>query len=189
MKRIAIILFSLFTFNIYANYLKNETCEVSQTAFDKFMKQDFYTFDQTQDGWRSLLKPQYEESCYLNAAKIIDDYIENNAQFKENTNKITLYFHSGQIYALLNMYDIAIKRMENSYNPDEPKNINNFDFHWNDYVCATIFFLKKDKPNLIKKSEFFSKSTNQYDAINYKVIKNLIKYFDKTYKEAYSSIE
>lgn len=100
-----------------------------------FLSQDPWTFDQTSQGWRSL--PLNKQ------AEVLELYIRNhvqNGKFKNMPNSRIepgiLMWHLGQILAFQDKNDLAIKWMNSSKNSDSD---------WNNYVDATVTFIKKDK--------------------------------------------
>lgn len=97
---------------------------------------DPWSFDQTSQGWRSL--PLNQQASILKL--YIDRHIKNgkfkNPAFNEKIDPSVLIWHLGQILAFLNKNAIAIKYMLMSKNSDSD---------WNNYVDATVAFIKRDK--------------------------------------------
>ena len=142
--------------------------------FEKFLNQDPDTFDQTKDGWRYI-------SGIPNQIKAVEKYLQTYAQNnnwlpttpKGNTKDVLsipfMRWHLGQLYAMENNIGKAIENMK--------KSIGTEDQQWNDYVNATIAFLKNDR-------EEFEKHANK-ENYNGKTIEKLRNGFGKSYKEAY----
>jgi hypothetical protein len=97
---------------------------------------DPWTFDQTSQGWRSLPLDQQARILKL----YIDQHVKNgkfkNQAHNEKIDPSVLIWHLGQVLAFLNKNAIAIKYMLMSRNSDSD---------WNNYVDATVAFIKKDK--------------------------------------------
>lgn len=128
---------------------------------------DPWTFDQTAQGWRSL--PLHKQSEILKL--YIDKHIKNGEFINSNSDKVDpsiLIWHLGQILAFQSRYQQAINWMTLSKNKDSD---------WNDYVDATIAFIKKDK--------------KAFDKINIRINNNsdtlirLKNNWNKEYKDAY----
>lgn len=128
---------------------------------------DPWAFDQTAQGWRSL--PLNKQAKILKL--YIDKHIKNGEFTNSDNTKIDasiLLWHLGQILAFQGNYQQAIKWMRLSKKTDS---------NWNDYVDATIAFIKKDK--------------KAFDKINIQLNNNsdtLIKLknnWNKEYKDAY----
>lgn len=103
-----------------------------------------HDFDQTSNGWSKLDK----KGLYLEAAQLIERYIESNAMRIEQQSEVsiqTLHFHAGQEYAMAGeaYYAQAIEHMERSYKSSEG---------WNLYVEGTLAFLSKDQATLSEAS-------------------------------------
>ncbi len=133
---------------------------------------DPYEFDQSQHGWRSLPTIQQKKNALQ---KYINFYIKND-QFLSSTPKGSktldvkvLYWHLGQIYAMLNQNDLGILYMN--------KSLSNDDQEWNRYVFATIAFIKKDK---ISFEKMLKQNNYNMDTLN-----RLHLNFDKSYQDAY----
>jgi hypothetical protein len=107
-------------------------------AFDraKMLALDEQAFDQDfTGGWRTL----ESEECWLVAADLIRDYRLARAP----SSKI-LFWHEGQMRAFAGQTEPAILLFETTREP-----VNDW-FGWNLNVDATIAFLNKDKPALLK---------------------------------------
>ena len=89
---------------------------------EKFLAQDWHTFDQDEEKWwRSLLKDYRTQEDLIEAlnkkipseiAELIQEYcIANENQIEQHTHALMI-FHSGQMYANQWEYDKAIKQFE-----------------------------------------------------------------------------
>lgn len=167
------LLYSLFcitTFSIYSQNLN------SQSA-DSLITLEFEAFDQDMsNGWRKY----QNESNYLEAAKVIDIYLDKNDDLLEYQ-KVVLNFHSGQNYAFADQYELAISRLKSSIDTTGVM------LDWNPYVKATIAFLENDLIGLkAMRDTMTTGSTNQNGIIpNLNVVDGLIANFDSSYTWAY----
>ena len=123
-----------FGFFILYKHHQNNTLSSKVQAM---LNMDFWEFDQTEHGWRSLDTNE--------AVKIIGLYIRSNTQLLPN-DKAILYFHAGQIYAEMGDYKTAIEQLELS--KQSPKDW--VEIAWNAYVDGTIAFLNNDTEALLK---------------------------------------
>ena len=159
-------------------------------AFDrsKMLALDEKGFDQDfTGGWRTLER----EECWLVAADLIRDY----RQAKSPSSKI-LYWHEGQMRAFAGQIELAILLFETTREPVYDS------FGWNLYVDATIAFLNKDEPALLKARAILAKfpkpenvNLSFKDAQgrvfqatwppNLHVVDGFIRCFDQPYKIAY----
>jgi hypothetical protein len=150
----------------------DSTLTKEETA--KYLRQDFWAFDQTDQGWQAILsRPNVGHENDLTAAKLLDQY---NQQRKDISppQHVLLAFHAGQSYALAGVYGEAIARFEHSFMEEQPG--------WNAYVRATIAFLKKDKKELLEQREKLAAIKGQ---LNLKVVDDLIENFNGSYADAY----
>lgn len=124
-----------------------------------------FEFDQTYEGWRSLQDPNMQ---VLVLKEYIDKHIDEPGRMIE-----IIHFHLGQALAMRNLDEndkmYAIHHMKLSYTDEDDE--------WNDYVNATIAFLKKDR-------EEFNKYLTK-ENYNGSVIKRLSDNFYEDYKNAY----
>jgi len=155
-------------------------CELTPAQATKFLAQDFDTFDQSPDGWRSLY--QTGGNCDLVIAQLIDSYHLSHQKTMEPWQDRLSYWHAGQSYAFLELRAIAVERLRNAFDPEENANPS---FHWNAYARATIAFLEQDKAALMKaQSEFVT--VNPAEASNFKIVQRFGRCFGATYFEAYT---
>jgi hypothetical protein len=139
---------------------------------NKFLTMAPYVFDQTDKGWRSIpgiLKKIQAIKKYLQTYAPNDTWLPATPTNKEDISVPFMHWHLGQLYAINDDTEKAITHME--------KSIGKFDDQWNDYVNATIMFLKKDR----NKFEKYANNENY----NNKTIERLRKCFYQSYKEAY----
>lgn len=140
---------------------------------------DYNAFDQRPGkGWRQLA----ENGKFLDAARLIDQYIENHKNLDESQ-RVNLNFHAGQMYAFADDYRAAIDRFNVSTYAEEPPDL---PLRWNAYVRATIAFLDKDMKHLEEcRKEILEGPTFDGEKANLDEVDRLIKYIDRPYAEAY----
>ena len=67
---------------------------------EKYLRQDFWTFDQTDKGWRAIInRPAVTHESDLTAAKLLDKYYQQRQDIRPSQRAI-IAFHAGQSYAL-----------------------------------------------------------------------------------------
>jgi hypothetical protein len=104
---------------------------------DKMMSLSLRDFDQDMNGgWRSLA---HTPGCRKAAAGLIRRYR------KKHDSTSILYWHEGQLRAQIGQTARAIRLFDLSRKPAGSDPIG-----WNHYVDATIAFLKRDRPALLK---------------------------------------
>jgi hypothetical protein len=112
-----------------------DVCAFDQT---KMLALDERDFDQDfTGGWRTLA---VHEECWLIAADLLRDYRKAKSPYSK-----ILFWHEGQMRAFAGQTEPAILLFETTREP-----IINDSFGWNLYVDATIAFLNKDKPAVLK---------------------------------------
>lgn len=140
----------------------------------------YEAFDQTPgQGFRVLA----QMGCEKQAADLIEAYI--NATDAEQS---SLRWHIAQLRASHGDYDSAINYANQSLLKKE-------DFverplRWNDYVLATVGFLEQDKEKLVYHRDRVAAATDEHpgNAMNLKLLDNLIQYFEYNYKYATSNL-
>lgn len=154
------------------SYSRDEMLSLDQNAFDQDLK----------GGWHGVAN---RDGCLEVAADLIRDYREVNGL--EST---TLYWHEGEVRAWGGATDEAIALMEKSYHVDGNP------FGWNEYVDATIAFLKQDMDGLIKAREAILQIPRHPDfpverlwPPNIKFIDAFIECFGQEYKDSYGRCE
>jgi len=140
---------------------------------------DYDAFDQTPGaGWRV----DAEAGKFLEAARAIDDHVEQNANLEE-WQRINLSFHAGQCYAMGAETETAIERFRSAIRRDEPAD---FPMRWNAYVRATIAFLEADRVILLQSRAKIAEGPDpDANRPNLIVVDRLIANFGKPYKVAY----
>lgn len=132
---------------------------------------DPWSFDQTQAGWRTL--PANQQISILKT--YIQKYVRGNSftpdtpEGKREIDAVVLVWHLGQVLAFADNYPEAVKYMSMSKMSD--------DTEWNDYVDATIAFLKQDKRTF----DLLSAKSNY----NSDTIMRLKQGWGKPYKDVY----
>lgn len=163
---------------------------------EQFLSLDYWTFDQDpSNGVRAVFaKP----GCELAAADLIRDYhkalrdegtpiIVDHPQgmikISENGTVPLLYWHEGQARAFQGEIDSAIELFRRSLKP-ESKNYG----AWNEYVHASIAFLRNDLNALQSARDEMAGLTGR-NALNLGVVDGLIACFGETYSIAYGAEE
>ena len=150
----------------------NELWRGTSESFDVnnklLLNMEPWDFDQSKNGWRSL-------PSLIEKENIIKQYIFKNSKngiFTRNQNKYlditTLYFHLGQILAMQNKIGEAIPWFYKSIGDGGD---------WDNYVKATIAFLRKDKINFEKYGNLVQQ--------NKPTIQRLKQNFNLNYEKAY----
>lgn len=146
-------------------------------------------FDQGGDGWRALARP----GCFLIAADLIAAY-----RAAHPGHGTMLYFHEAQMRAAGNDYAAAAPLFEASRSGENEWRV---DTGWNDYVAASVAFVRRDLATLKAHRERLSQlpppplQPQVADAAraepipegwpyNLDVMDRLIACFDKPYAEA-----
>jgi len=138
---------------------------------DHFMQQSPWDFDQSQSGWRSIQNPQARIRAlvaYLRMHTSGNVWKRDCPQGEKKVPPQILLFHLGQLYAMEADYSKAIKCFEKAKDEDQ---------QWNNYVLATIAFLRGDRQVFEKYS-----SGENY---NEDTLKRLSDNWGKPYSEAY----
>ncbi|MCX2718456.1 hypothetical protein [Lentiprolixibacter aurantiacus] len=164
MKNITGILFlSLLSYAVSAQELK-------QSEIDSLMSLDFQEFDQDmQGGWRYYgNKMQFDL-----AASLIKTYLEQHPEIKKNEAEV-MRWHAGQMYAMAGENELAIPLMESSRKEEDL-------MRWNEYLDATVAFLKKDRKTFDENIKAVASFANNP---NLRLLKILEANFDKSYREA-----
>jgi hypothetical protein len=145
-------------------------------------------------GWRAVAD---KHGCAISAANLIRDYRERHSLVEP-----IIYWHEGQMRAEGNEYAAAILLFEKSRPPKGQGNTG-----WNQYVDASIAFLKRDKSALIQARDSLSRvkappGVTLTDGVfeipnnsgkplkmrwppNIDVVDGLIKCYERSYHEAY----
>jgi hypothetical protein len=149
-------------------------CTVDPAAI---LRSDPQTFDQDRSkGWRAMNGPE----CKKNLPGLIEAY-RNILQDQI----YSLLWHEGQVRAELGQVTEAIALFKQSKRP--PMLGLSFE-SWNDYVDASIAFLKKDRKGLLEARGRLSQPKQGQDVPqNRQIVEALLNCFDRTYDEAYNS--
>ena len=148
------------------------------SSVDHMLMMDPHSFDQSSQGWRSLVHADNMNQAIQVLQSYIQKYVKNGSwanapQGDEGLDPHMLTWHLGQLYAMQNKYDQAIKWMQQSHNPQ--------DSQWSDYVAATIAFLKGDKQALLRYA--------QKDNYNRDTIERLAAGVGEPYSQVYEQID
>lgn len=143
--------------------------ELPQSKIDSLMALDFQAFDQDmQGGWR-----YYSNQMRFGlAASLIENYLQQHPEMEKNEAAV-MNWHAGQMYAMDEQEDLAIPLMEASR---KEENI----MMWNEYLDATVAFLKKDRKTFDKNL----KALSSYNNPNLRLLQILEASFEKSYREA-----
>lgn len=151
-------------------------------------------FDQGGDGWRSLARP----GCFLAAADLIAAY-----RAEHPGHGAMLYFHEAQMRAAGGDYAAAAPLFDAARSGENEWRV---DTGWNDYVAASVAFVRRDLATLTQHRERLASlpppplQPEVADAaraepipegwpFNLDVVDRLIACFDKTYAEAMSGCQ
>jgi hypothetical protein len=152
---------------------------------EKMLSLDESRFDQDMNGgWRAVAR---DDRCRLVAADLIRDYRELRGPHLWKL----MAWHEGQLRAMAGDSQAAIPLLEQSrkYDGSSPA--------WNEYVDATIAFLKKDRPAFDAaysalladpKPEYWETSFGTKGKawpLNKRVVEGLGRCFDSSYEKAY----
>jgi hypothetical protein len=154
------------------------------------MALDEDSFDQNpKGGWRSLS----DRKCYAEAADLVRAYREA----KRRKRPSILFWHEGQLRALLGQTDAAVALFDAAREPPA-----NDEIGWNIYVDGSIAFLKHDRAGLQKARDTLAKlprpkgrGSGRFKAKqitlpwppNLDVLDGFLKCFTRSYAEAYGS--
>jgi tetratricopeptide (TPR) repeat protein/ribosomal protein S18 acetylase RimI-like enzyme len=147
-------------------------------SWEHLLSLDPHTFDQTSQGWRSLVyvgdMPQAIEALQGYIQKYVHNGVFVDAPKGTKTiHPQILIWHLGQMLAMENKYEQAIKWMKQSFIQDDPQ--------WNDYVKATVAFLQGNQQQL----DQYKNKANE----NSKTIDRLVAGFGKPYSQVYEHTE
>jgi len=146
---------------------------ITSSKTDGYLQLSFKDFDQAPSGWRLLVK----EKSYEEAANRILTYVTQKEGLDEYQTAI-LYFHAGQALAFNNNINSALSYFEKALHKHE---LENSFIQWNDYVNATIAFLKKDE-NVLKTCKTKMKDTDP----NLPIVNNMLERLGESYLEVYN---
>ncbi|WP_338763588.1 hypothetical protein [Massilia sp. METH4] len=148
----------------------------AECAFDRaaMLAQDLASFDQGPDGWRKL---ERKPACVGVAADLIADYRSAHPELRQHFDAYLLYWHEGQVRAVVGQYAQAEPLFAKSRLPQEPM------FQaWNLYVDGTLAFLRKDGDALRRARDGVASLAQP---LNLDVLDGLLRCLDKSYSEAY----
>jgi len=154
-------------------------CSVSDTEKKELLAQDWDTFDQKLEGFRTLVMG--ERYCPREAGELIAEYLAQHPELDEKKRYIT-EFHAGQQFAGLDERPRALPHFYRGFNPYEDPESSN---RWNAYVRATIAFLERDRDTLEASLKVLeAHQDNRMNAINVKLVRSFAANFGKTYDDA-----
>ena len=114
-----------------------DQCVLQDDTREELLALSFKDFDQSKNGWR-----QFQASgCFEIIRDLLASYIQIHPEAKNKHYMLT--FHTGQFYAFLGDYDIALKLFAESYSGRVSKWSN-----WDAFVDANIAFLEKNVEGL-----------------------------------------
>lgn len=159
--------------------LPADACVLQPSEHEALLAQDWYTFDQSADGFRTLVSG--ERYCPLLAAELIVDYLERHRGLSTSERYVS-EFHAGQQFAGANDVGRALPHFYRGFNPDEDPDSSN---RWNAYVRATIAFLEQDRLTLEASLKVLeAHEDNRMNAINLRMVRGFAKNVGRTYNEA-----
>ncbi|MFN3188929.1 MAG: hypothetical protein ACE361_00270 [Aureliella sp.] len=147
---------------------------------EAFLQLDYEQFDQDMNGgWRVHAK----DGKYSEAAKMIEAYLAGVKELTEGNQRM-LRFHAGQMWAMGDQAEKAIKHFKKSTQSSE----NDF-MRWNAYVNGTIAFLQKDRAKLKAAREEVAKAEvpRSFNK-NLVVLDMLLDSKDASYREIFEAI-
>jgi hypothetical protein len=146
---------------------------LEQGAIDSLMILDFEAFDQDMKGGWRYYSNQME---FGTAATLIEHYLENHPELEDH-NRQVMHWHAGQMLAMDGQDKKAVVHMEKSRKEEDV-------MMWNEYLDATVAFLKKDRQNFDTNLKAVEAMTNNP---NLPLLKILEANFDKSYRKALES--
>ncbi|RUO38615.1 hypothetical protein CWE13_02930 [Aliidiomarina shirensis] len=201
MKRITALSFFIFLAGCTTQHNIEREAEAAEQCISEaerltLLNLDEEAFDQDppSGGWRGIAE---KSGCEIAAADLIRDYRE-----RHNSTNTIIYWHEGQMRAMANDYAEAIALFEKSKKTKE-KDLAG----WNEYVDASIAFLRKDQQALIEAREALAavavppgldvkdgllvitdnsgKPFKMRWPLNIDVVDGFIRCFEKDYRDAY----
>jgi hypothetical protein len=149
-----------------------------KTLGNTALRAPFDQFDQDPTiGWRVLS----DRGCFAEAAQLIEHYaLEYDMKYRG------LKWHLAQMHALAGNVDKALEAAQLSLSPIQEQM--HPDFDWNDYVLATMAFLRGDRPAFDKHRAALKAASprNPMNAANESAIDRLDRCFGKRYEDAYA---
>lgn len=135
-------------------------------------------FDQDQTvGWRALA----DLGCFTAAALLIEYYaLDYDSKYR------ALKWHLAQMHASAGNVDKALEAAQLSLSPIQEQM--HPDFDWNDYVLATMAFLRGDRPAFDKHRAALRvvSPRSSMNSANESVLDSLDRCFGKGYRDAYA---
>lgn len=164
-----------------ASTTQSNQCPLDKNKIAEMLAKKYEDFAQKPDsGWREF----ESKGCYLSGAIMADIYLVDHHHDLDETQKTSILYQSGQLYAYEGATEIALHRFRRSISPDgSQKN----DATWTAFIGATMAFLKKDKPALLAKREELSKATNDPNRRPrlMATVDKFIQCFEQSYLKAY----
>lgn len=155
------------------------SCEISQEEREVLLTQDWETFDQSAEGFRSLVSG--DRYCAQEAGELIEEYLASHSDLSGKERYISEW-HAGQQFASVDDRLRALAHFYRGFNPHEDPASSN---RWNAYARATIAFLENDRDTLEASLKVLeAHQDNRMNAINVKLVRSFVANFGKTYDEA-----
>ena len=176
-----ILIAFIITFTSLISRSDSVDCLLSAAQLAEYLKLDYKGFDQTlpNGGWRGL----DNKGCSLEATKLVEIYHLHHLGALEDWQNRILYWHAGQVYAMLGQSELALARFKKSYNPNEKPDGS---INWNGYVDGSIAFLEHDLNKLLKARDKLRVASDGQPDANFKFLDAFVRCFKKPYKEAYN---
>lgn len=155
-------------------FIRFQIKEVTFTK-NKVMGENIYliSYEEFDDLKNSVWRNMADKGDYDGAIRYMKNYLKVNLNNLENYQIGAIYWHIGQLYALNDNYDMAIKFMSQT---EVSSSIDD------NYKLGTICFLKK-KLSCLKRC--YNNLKINDPSVSKDILKNFILNFDKSYKEVY----
>jgi hypothetical protein len=141
---------------------------LGEGEYSRLMELSLDDFDQSSAGFRPY------SGDYELVRALIPEYIQVNRLSSAQSRN--LHWHLGQIHAFNGDYKSAIAEMKQSYEGGS--------ISWASYVRGSIAFLERDKTALQDALNTLAEQENQ---MNLEILENFVKYFGRSYSEAYNA--
>ena len=154
-------------------------CNVSGEERKVFLAQDWQTFDQSAEGFRTLVNA--ERYCAREAGELIEAYLAAHPELPTKERYVSEW-HAGQQFASVDDRPRALAHFYRGFNPDEDPAGS---ARWNAYARATIAFLENDRDTLEASLKVLeARLDNRMNAMNVKLVRSFVHNFGKTYDDA-----
>lgn len=187
MKRVTVVLSllsvaGLITLPLGSSAFASTSCTLTTADRIANAALSYEDFD-TKGTLRSTYRALANAGCDAASADAAEDYMLHHLDLT-NDQRINVLFHEGQARAMAGEERTAAMLIAAARDLDlEP----NDGLDWNTYVEGTWAFLVKDRVRLEAASAVLSRRRGKGNAINARVLQDLIACFNRPYKVAYGS--